>query len=887
MKKKLLFRAFALVVAMSCAVGVHAYDFAASGLYFNIIGTRTVEVTYNDNNSNYTSYSGDVTIPSTVNYGGTTYDVVTIGKNAFRNSTGLTGVTIPSSITSIDYFAFYQCTNLTSVSIPSSVKYIYHDAFGKTGLTYVYVPSSVVYLGSEAFYYCVNLTTVELEAKISTIDMRSFQGCTSLTRFEVQHGVTTIGSDAFKGCTSLYKVTMPRTLTTIRSGAFNGCTALNKVTCYALTPPSLYDDNVFPTQAYNNAALEVPASAASAYHAANGWKLFSDFNELPYDFVLDNLKYVITSSTTVKCTGPVLIPAEGLWRVHDTAYEFDVTEIAEDAFFGCNRITSLEIGSNVNRIGSTAFYNCTGLTSMTLPESVEYVEGLAFFGCSSLREIVLGPNCRFNNSTSWSLNIFKGCTSLTSITCLSEQPWEFSEPMFEQSVYENAVVWVPGGTEAAYRNTDYWYKFSNIKGIYTLDEALNVEGGNLHFTTGGDYPWIVDVDGNGEPFAKSGNGGVHSSTSELETTVTVKEGTLLTFMMQARGEEGSRIYDECRFEIDGNEVFSYGVNPPEDWAISTTPLSAGTHTLTWTYTKDNSVHPAGDYFAIKNVELIDPQSIRGDVNGDGTVSISDVTALIDYLLSGAGAPAAADCNDDGEINISDVTTLIDFLLTSPDYYIVGSDPFGDWMPDAGVKMTKNADGSYSFTASVHGSIWFVFTSGLDSDWGVVNSQYRYGPSGGTDENVEVDVWKNAQRQKNGMGAYKFVGTGDEYVFRFIPDAGISPTTARFMVEGIVVVPPLTIFTVAGQPESVFGTEWDIYNESNDMTLTSSGEYELIKNNCFLTAGTSVEFKVVANHSWDYSWPLYESASLDIATTGYYNLRFTFNPETHSCSVQIL
>ena len=54
---------------------------------------------------------------------------------------------------------------------------------------------------------------------------------------------------------------------------------------------------------------------------------------------------------------------------------------------------------------------------------------------------------------------------------------------------------------------------------------------------------------------------------------------------------------------------------------------------------------------------------HGDVNGDGAVNITDVTALIDLLLSGAVPPAAADCNRDGNVNITDVTALIDYLLS--------------------------------------------------------------------------------------------------------------------------------------------------------------------------------------------------------------------------------
>ena len=55
--------------------------------------------------------------------------------------------------------------------------------------------------------------------------------------------------------------------------------------------------------------------------------------------------------------------------------------------------------------------------------------------------------------------------------------------------------------------------------------------------------------------------------------------------------------------------------------------------------------------------------VRGDVNGDGSVNISDVTALIDLLLGGGTiSNPAADCNQDGSATISDVTVLIDYLL---------------------------------------------------------------------------------------------------------------------------------------------------------------------------------------------------------------------------------
>ena len=66
------------------------------------------------------------------------------------------------------------------------------------------------------------------------------------------------------------------------------------------------------------------------------------------------------------------------------------------------------------------------------------------------------------------------------------------------------------------------------------------------------------------------------------------------------------------------------------------------------------------YFTAKN------SAQRGDVDGDSSVNISDVTSLIDYLLSSNASGinlSGADCNQDGSVNISDVTALIDYLLS--------------------------------------------------------------------------------------------------------------------------------------------------------------------------------------------------------------------------------
>ncbi len=56
----------------------------------------------------------------------------------------------------------------------------------------------------------------------------------------------------------------------------------------------------------------------------------------------------------------------------------------------------------------------------------------------------------------------------------------------------------------------------------------------------------------------------------------------------------------------------------------------------------------------------------GDVDGDGKISIADVTLLINYLLSGDVDSINMDNSDmdgDGDIDINDVTSLINNLLS--------------------------------------------------------------------------------------------------------------------------------------------------------------------------------------------------------------------------------
>ena len=166
-----------------------------------------------------------------------------------------------------------------------------------------------------------------------------------------------------------------------------------------------------------------------------------------------------------------------------------------------------------------------------------------------------------------------------------------------------------------------------------------------------------------------------------------------------------------------------------------------------------------------------------------------------------------------------LTMMAAFALTSQAaYYLVGNEPFGNgWDPSSGVEMTKNSDGTYSFTATVNGSIWFVFADDLaqPNDWATFNNTMRIGPTGG-DEEVAAGTWTTFQKSEGDHGAYKFTGSGSEYTVT------LNPYSKKFKIDGYVEPIVIDTYTVAGTPVSVFGTEWDATNTDNDMVKLDNG-----------------------------------------------------------------
>lgn len=157
---KMKHKRLSLTILLTLLIGwcvcpqLRAYDIEVNGIYYNLSGTNAT-VTYptasapTANGQN--TYAGDIVIPSTIESGGTTYTVTTIGENAFFRST-ITSVEIPNTVTEIQKEAFAY-TNLTSVTIPDNVTTLRLDAFSNNSkLATVIVGASVTTLNQGIFY---------------------------------------------------------------------------------------------------------------------------------------------------------------------------------------------------------------------------------------------------------------------------------------------------------------------------------------------------------------------------------------------------------------------------------------------------------------------------------------------------------------------------------------------------------------------------------------------------------------------------------------------------------------------------------------------------------------------------------------------------------------
>ena len=447
-----------LLLSLLLPMAASAYDVCINGIYYNIVKkAKQATVTYGENESG--TYSGDVVIPSTVVYDGTTCSVVGIGGNAFY-ACKMTSLTIPHSITkivggafqfssigslyisdiasycSIEFEGFGDLTNpiqfattlyinnnvTTDLIIPDEVTAISDYAFNNAKqLTSVKLPNGLIEIGVGAFEDCTNISNVNLPSTLTEIGTGAFSGCTKLTsNITIPNGMSEIKPEIFRGCTKLTSLKIGNGVTYIYKGAFRGCGIQSLVignSVETIAENAFYGCNNLTSVTFPNSVKTIDAGAfqgctnLSSVTVGTGVKsmgsgAFQGCTNLTNVYISDLAKWCQISFSSYSMQGSL---GEGTYSTVSNPLCY-----AKHLYLNGQEIKDLIIPSTIKKISSNAFNGFSGITSVTIPDEIETIGVFAFNNNENLKKVTCG-NGILNKEQEGLYKSFNKCNNLTTV----------------------------------------------------------------------------------------------------------------------------------------------------------------------------------------------------------------------------------------------------------------------------------------------------------------------------------------------------------------------------------------------------------------------------------------------------------------------------------------
>ena len=365
--------------------------------------------------------------------------------------------------------------------------------------------------------------------------------------------------------------------------------------------------------------ISIMSLSASAYHFM--------VDGIAYDITSDSESVSVTYTTSAYPTaskhssysGNIVIPS----KVTYSGKTYTVKVIDFDAFCWCDGLTSVTIPNSVTSIGVCAFSHCSGLTSVTIPNSVTSIGDYAFSKCSGLSKVNIESieswcSINFSSITSHPFfssengHLFMNGTEVTSLT-------------IPQSISKlNSFVFYgcSGLTSVTIPNSLTSIgvcAFSHCSGLtsVTIPNSVTSIGGyafsNCSGLTSVTIPNSVTSIGEGA-FRNC------SSLASVNIPKTVTDiGSYAFYGCSALESFHSRIERPGGVVTYGSNIFDYTTKQKATLYIPKDTKILYFNTLPWS-----------EFLNIQ--EEGDSEPIKGDVNGDGKLDVTDVTALINMIL---------------------------------------------------------------------------------------------------------------------------------------------------------------------------------------------------------------------------------------------------------------
>lgn len=196
--------------------------------------------------------------------------ITSLGAGCF-NSTGITGLVVPNSVSSITTSTAAYSPRLRYVSLPASVTSIGGSGpFEACGsLRILTVPDGTTTISGGFLSRCAGLQRVSLPSTLTAVP-GAFSMCGALLRIDIPEGVTSVANYACQSAVSMLEITLPSTVTSIGTGAFSTLRNCKTITIKATTPPTLANSNAF-SEMPSDCKIIVPKGTLEDYQTATNW----------------------------------------------------------------------------------------------------------------------------------------------------------------------------------------------------------------------------------------------------------------------------------------------------------------------------------------------------------------------------------------------------------------------------------------------------------------------------------------------------------------------------------------------------------------------------------------------------------------------------------------
>ena len=513
-----------------------------------------------------------------------------------------------------------------------------------------------------------NLTAIRFNPNLKSIGLGAFKNCRIASAINLPYGFTTLGALAFSD-NALQIIRIPSSIKSISGQFISNNKNLQEI---VLNSPEFSGQTYWNlTGIPTSCKLYVPVGSAEAYRKNVAWGKLN-VTEGSYDFTLNassphKTKYhiTVTSSTPLTVDG-VTYAGKAKYVYHPankdmTYYLFEsdsyvinvthgaykkylVTEFGDRALENCTNLTEVKLDKmkHLERIGRRAFYS-SGIKEFTVPSTCTYIGVMAFTSCKSLTDLVLLNN----EKRTWGGQFYG--QNANGFTCYV--PWR-SYYKYQSSI-SNWQKYV-GDTNMPIDRLNAFVCVDNGAPTYSFSvpHPVDWEASGLNAYTVYGYDKAkrqVNTLRMGRTLAGEGlliDGYSQNTVYKLKRPATLPSQP--TNLLVGTNLETVNVYDK-------KVGFLFSPSSKYFWRPSNNyNLVQGMAYL---------LLSATDAGSTERIYVDRWSKATGDINGDGEVNVSDVTALINKILgSSTYSDAVCDINGDGEINVSDVTALINLIL---------------------------------------------------------------------------------------------------------------------------------------------------------------------------------------------------------------------------------